>query len=366
MRRRCVLLLALLCGCSPPPSEPLDSSSLRLGALLQEGANTQPFERAETARAFRFPEDHGAHPTFRSEWWYVTANLTAEDGRAFGVQFTIFRQALAAETAPPDNPWSSQQVYLAHFAISDVAAGEHTEAEWLSRAHPALAGADGTPPVVRVGGWRLTFDESGFDVAATHSDIAVALRFDATKPVVAQGDAGLSRKSPGNASYYYSFPRLTVRGTLRSQDGQHAVTGLAWFDHEWSTSVLSDAQTGWDWFALHLRDGRDLMAFRLRRADGMRDPFDHGVIVAADGSHRGLTHEDFTLTPVRWWADADGVRWPVAWHLDTGGERLVIRAAFEDQRMQTLISYWEGVVWISNEEGERLGEGYMELTGYAP
>ena len=337
------------------------ATSLRLGDLLQEGSADQPFDRAEAPRAFRYPQDHGAHPTFRSEWWYVTANLEGADGAGFGVQFTVFRQALAPEAEPPANPWRSAQVYLAHFAVSDIRTERHTEAERLSRAHPELAGESGQPPRIMVNGWTLSFADDGFSVNAEDREIGANLRFRANKPIALQGEAGLSRKSPGNASYYYSFPQLAVEGTLRVGERRVAISGTAWFDHEWSTSVLSAEQTGWDWFALHLDDGRDIMAFRLRRKDGARDPFDHGLVVADDGSTRRLHAADYSLTPERWWQAPDGVAWPLGWTLKLGEERLQIEAAFDDQRMQTLVSYWEGAVVVS---GAAQGTGYMELTGY--
>ena len=360
MRWMGLLVCVAALGCSEPPSGQL-ATSLRLGDLLQEGAADQPFDKAEAVRAFQFPQDHGAHPTFRSEWWYVTANLEDADGNAYGVQFTVFRQALAPEAEPPANPWRSAQVYLAHFAVSEVRAARHAEAERLSRAHPELAGVSGQPPRIMVNGWALQFANDGFSVTAEDGEIGADLRFRPTKPIALQGEAGLSRKSPGNASYYYSFPNLAVQGSVRVGERRLAVTGTAWFDHEWSTSVLSDEQTGWDWFALHLEDGRDIMAFRLRRKDGARDPYDHGVVVAPDGSTHSLHAADYSLTPERWWQAPDGVRWPLGWALELGEETLQIEAAFDDQRMQTLVSYWEGAVVVN---GAAQGAGYMELTGY--
>jgi predicted secreted hydrolase len=151
---------------------------------------------------------------------------------------------------------------------------------------------------------------------------------------------------------------------LRTDGAWIPVTGAAWLDREWSTSLLAAEQTGWDWFALMLDDGRDLMAFRLRRRDGSRDPFDHLVWIGPDGRSTVLSREAFRITPVAYWRDAEGVQWPVRWHFDIGGQRFSVTAAVEDQRMRTLIRYWEGLVWVSNAGGQRIGRGYMELTGY--
>ena len=185
----------------------------------------------------------------------------------------------------------------------------------------------------------------------------------ALEPVL-QGEQGWSRKSESQASYYYSWPRLQIVGEIGTGGETHKVRGLGWFDHEWSTSVLSDEQVGWEWFALSLDDERDLMVFRLRRQDGQRDRHDHGMLVAKDGSRRLLDSTDFELQPERTWTDPDGVGWPLGWRLTVGPEEFFIETPVDDQRMQTLIPYWEGLVVVRSTAGRRVGQGYMELTGY--
>ncbi len=348
------------------------AAELRLGSVLgeQEAAG---FARAEAPRPFRFPDDHGSHPDYRSEWWYLTASLTGPEGQDFGVQFTLFRQAL--RSAPViGGPWDASQIFLAHLALTDVAAGRHVEAERLARGHPRLAGVTAAPFRAWLDGWSLAAsgrDLQGLVLDAETARIAVRLRLQPVKPLVLQGEAGLSRKGPHQASYYYSLPRLAVAGELDTPAGPVPVTGTAWLDREWSTSVLSAEQRGWDWFALQLDSGEDIMVFQLRRRDGRRDPYDQGMWVGAGGESRRLEVRDFTLEPTRFWTDEAGRRWPVAWKLavstPAGPRYLRVEAALDDQRMDTLLTYWEGLVRVYDagpQAGELIGTGYMELTGY--
>ena len=385
------LAAALAAGCfAPAPGT--DGAGLRLGAVLGAGAEDAGFAKAEAPRAFAFPADHGAHPEFRSEWWYLTAALES-DGREFGVQFTVFRQALFPG-GPAEDPWRNGQAWLGHLALTDLAAGRHRHAQRLARGHPALAGAevaagseadlaaakageaqDGPAPPgafsLWLEGWRLegrqlTRRDGLWTLDAAAEDFSVSLRLAQTKPIVLQGDRGLSAKGPGQASYYYSIPRLRAEGQLQADGATHAVTGLAWLDREWSTSLLGEQQLGWDWFALMLDSGEDLMAFRMRRADGRRDPHDRAARIDRAGAVRHLQPADFQLAPLDWWRDERGAAWPVRWSLQAGQERWQIVAAIEDQRMDTLLTYWEGLVHVQDEAGRRLGRGYMELTGYRP
>lgn len=345
------------------------ASQLRLGAVLG-GEDAAGFARAQEPREFRFPEDHGAHPRYRSEWWYLTANLESAAGEAFGVQFTLFRQALRAQPVI-GGPWDASQLYLGHLAVTDVAARRHVEAERLSRGHPRLAGVSVAPFKAHVDGWSLEAAGPGLNdltLRAATGEFAVRLSLDAVKPIVLQGNSGLSAKGPGQASYYYSLPRLAAAGEISIGGRTVAVTGAAWLDREWSTSVLADSQTGWDWFALQLEGGRELMVFQLRNRSGLRDPYDQGVWVDADGQAHQLRNQDFTLEALEHWEDELGVRWPVVWRLSVltpeGPRQWTVRAAVDDQRMDTLLTYWEGLVGVYDDTGARSGTGYMELTGY--
>lgn len=347
--------------------------NIRLGAVLGGRHDDAAFEHASAIRKFRFPADHGAHPAFRSEWWYLTAVLEDQSGREFGVQFTLFRQAVqprASEGAA--DPWRLSQVWLAHFAMTDVSGDRHVAFERWSRDHPALAGIAATPAGKNAAAgvraflddWSMELHGDGGRLRAVSGDWAAELTLRPQLPIVLQGEGGLSRKSPGQASYYYSWPRLGLQGSVTVGGESFAVKGLGWFDHEWSTSVLADGQVGWAWFALHLADGRSIMAFRLRRTDGLRDPFDHGVLVQANGDYAPLEAADFQLEPQSTWRDPEGIEWPVAWTLRAGAEAWTVVAAIPDQRMLTRIPYWEGVVHVLGPGGARAGSGYMELTGF--
>lgn len=365
-RRLTTMIFAMLIqlGCTEPSDEsPLSGGQLRLGGVLGETA-LEGFARADAPRTFRFPTDHGPHPAFRSEWWYLTLVLADESGRDVGVQFTLFRQALSAALAHPDNRWQSNQVYLAHFAVTDTAAGVHSSAERFARGHPSLARVRAEPFALRLEDWRLEEADSVWRLEARTNEVRVEIDLDMAVQIVLQGESGLSRKGPGQASYYYSMPGIPAAGRLWIGDEPRTVSGLGWLDREWSTSVLADGQVGWDWFALQLDDGRRLMAFQLRRRDGARDPYDQGMLVSAEGVVSQLRTADFTLLPTRFWRDAEGTDWPVAWRIRLGQEVLQAVAVLDDQRMKTSIRYWEGMVAVLDDQGRRLGQGYLELTGY--
>jgi predicted secreted hydrolase len=365
VRRLLVSLAAVwLAACArEQPAAPEPALSERLGAGDAAG-----FARALEVRPFSFPADHAAHPEFRNEWWYFTGNLASEQGRRFGYQLTLFRIALQPQ--PPERPsaWATRDVWMGHLAISDADAQRHREAERFARGAAGLAGARPQPLRIWLEDWTITAtDEGDWTINAATDDLALALELRPLRAPVLQGDRGLSRKSaePGNASYYYSIPRLATRGRLRLDDAAFEVAGLSWLDREWSTSALAPDQEGWDWFALQFADGRDLMYYRLRRLDGSTDPLSAGSLVEADGTARPLDPERVQLEPLRWWTAADGTRYPVAWRmtLDTG-ETLTVDAVFDDQRMDVSVRYWEGMVTVAAADGEPVGRGYLELAGY--
>ena len=370
IRRRASLVWAvLLAGCGEAPDR---QPGAELGALRTTLGNAEAdagFAKAQLPIQFVFPRDHGPHPMFRSEWWYVTAVLADARGQEFGVQFTLFRQGLEPRASEPATPqgaaaWRSGQIFMGHAAVSDVARRRHWQDERLVRGHPALAGAQASPFKAHIEGWQLASVGERFwplrlKAATRRFDIDLTLT--CSKPIVAQGEGGLSRKGPDNASYYYSIPRIDAHGSLTIAGAVHSVRGSAWLDREWSTSVLAPEYAGWDWFALRLDDGRDLMLYRMRRLDGRRDDYNSGAVIDAEGQARILAAADFSLTVAERWRE-----WPVAWRLTLRGEprSFAIRAAFEDQVMDTAVRYWEGIVHVDDDNGNRLGAGYMELTGY--
>jgi predicted secreted hydrolase len=262
------LIILLLFGCQADSPEP---KPLQVAEALG-GAGDEGFARAFDPREFRFPEDHGAHPEFRNEWWYLTGNLQAEDGRRFGFQVTLFRIALQPEPIESTSAWRTNQLWMGHVALSDLTAGKHRAYERFARQGVGLAGATSQPFKVWLEDWQLlkTPDDKLWTLHIPTDEFELRLELRPVSPIVLQGDKGLSQKSaaPGNASYYYSIPRLQAQGALRHQGENLRVTGLSWLDREWSTSALGVDQQGWDWFSLQLQDGRNLMYYQLRRKDG--------------------------------------------------------------------------------------------------
>ncbi len=356
----CIALTA--CGETPPPATL--SVAEQLGGQPAEG-----FARAEGPREFRFPADHGPHPEYRNEWWYFTGNLDTAEGRRLGFQATFFRIGLDARSEPRPSRWAANEAWMAHLAVSDAGAGQHRAAERFARGAAGLAGATTEPIAVWLEDWRLSSaDGEQWRLTAATPEIHVDLTLRAIRTVTLQGNAGLSQKSTeaGNASYYYSVPRLAASGTVGLHGQRHAVSGLAWLDREWSTSALGPDQAGWDWLALQLADGRDLMYYRLRRKDGTVDALSKGSLVDARGGRVDLG-ADLSLAPRRWWTSPDGARYPVEWDLRLPEEdrSLRVAAVFDEQLMHLAVRYWEGMVDVRDaDSGVAIGRGYLEMTGY--
>lgn len=352
-----------------------DAAGSELAGLL--GAESAPgFRRAIEPRAFAFPEDHGPHPEFRNEWWYVTGNLDADDGSRFGFELTIFRFALAPDAPASPSAWRTNQVYVAHFAITDAARSRFHAAERYARGAVGLAGARAEPFRVWLGDWEIgtlgaTDAGERWRLAAGGDGFSIDVRLDALKSPVLNGVDGLSQKSGerGNASYYYSMPRWDTVGTITIADDQYAVTGLSWLDREWSTSALAPDQRGWDWFALQFTDGTDLMFYNLRGTDGTQDPASAGTWIAADGTSRYLARDDVEIDVTGTWRSPAGGTYPAAWNVRIPALDLdvSIRPVIPDQELFTIVRYWEGAVDVAGtREGRALeGRGYVELTGYA-
>lgn len=376
-----VLATVLLAAAAAAADEP--AGSPRLSAVLGDPEG-RGHARADEPREFSFPADHGPHPAFRNEWWYMTGNLDSRRGDRFGFELTLFRFALAPPGALPpaagDEPsvWRTRQLHVAHFAVTDAAGKEFHVAERFARGAVGLAGATEEPFRVWVEDWwlkefpsRETDGEDTWLLHAATKDAGVTLTLDPLKPPVLNGIDGLSRKSaePGNASYYYSVPRLASRGTLRVGDRVYDVTGLSWLDREWGSSALSSGQEGWDWFALQLSDGSDMMFYRIRRNDGTADPMSAGTWIPARGDSVHLARDDVILSPRDYWESPRGGRYPVSWHIEVPRLELEldVEPVMDAQELATSVRYWEGAVDVTGQrkEAELTGRGYVELTGYA-
>lgn len=332
------------------------------------------FARALQPRAFSFPADHGAHLDYQTEWWYYTGNLDAENGNHYGYQLTFFRRGLTPDDEPRASDLATTQIYFAHFAITDVDAQEHAVAERFSRGALGLAGASGSPYSVWLEGWRVDSLDPDGEIVHLHAeqdDMYLDLRLRAEKPITRHGDRGLSQKgeAAGNASYYLSYTRMQTEGTIGLGERRASVNGTSWFDHEWSTSALPVQGVGWDWFSVQLDDGRDLMFFQIRNADGSIDPSAAGTLIEADGSVQLLAAADVTLRRLDTWRSPEtGGLYPTRWRLllPSAGLDLTLEPWVEDQEMRVSFPYWEGAVRIMDSATQRtIGQGYVELTGYA-
>lgn len=354
-----------------------------LGISEALGVDTTGYRHAEADRRLQFPRDHGPHPDFYLEWWYFTGNLSDANGRPFGYQFTIFRNALAppgpekrvrsVAEQPEASPWTTRQLYSAHLAVSNPSDGEFLSGERYARGAMNLAGAEvGASPGFRVWveDWVAEGDSllSWISLKASEPGFGIELDLRPSKPLFLQGENGYSRKGPADrqASHYYSITRLASSGRLVLGNDTFEVTGNSWLDREWSTSLLSDDQTGWDWFSLQFDNGQDLMFFRLRSE--IKD-FVDGSRTGNEGQALPFNPEAISLRPTTTWrSPRTGIEYPTAWRMEAPdqGIRLDIQAALPNQELDTRVRYWEGSVSIQGQWGSEpvTGRGYVELTGY--
>jgi predicted secreted hydrolase len=364
------MLSAALAACSQRESaHQISGARLELDPAVEAPA----FERALAPRQFTFPADHGPHDSYQTEWWYYTGNLQDSAGDRFGFQLTFFRRALGRR--PAGAVEASVNLYFAHFALTDIAAREHIHFERFAREDLGLAGGSGDPFHVWLEDWSVAaMDPAGGRVRlkAQQGEYALELELQALKPVVAHGQAGWSPKGedPGRASYYLSFTRMAARGELLLNGRPAAVSGQAWFDHEWSTSALPPQAIGWDWFSLQMSDGRELMLFRIRREDGSVEPASAGTIIEVDGRAAAIDWTEIELDVLdSWTSPTTGAVYPASWRLvvPSAGVDLFIEPWVADQEMRLSFVYWEGAVRASGESaGQPVdGVGYVELTGYA-
>jgi len=344
-----------------------------------------------------FPRDQGPHPDFRQEWWYLTGNLDSADGQRFGFELMIFRFALAPATgdaadvtSPTDSgpsPWRTRQIYLGHFAVTDVARHRFRFATKLARGALGLAGAQQNPFRVWIGNWQIAQvpgaepaaaasgssapEDPAWQLQAAGQGYALSLTARPLTGPVLNGERGLSRKSgePGNATYYYSMPRISVAGTISRNGRPLPVRGLAWLDREWGSGSLGPQETGWDWFGLQLGDGSCLMFYSLRDRDGTQDPYSAGTWLEADGRARPLSRGDVHIKVLEHWTDSSGARYPSRWRLVAPalGLDVTVHPVLADQELVTSPRYWEGAVDVSGTHSGRPvnGRGYVELVGYA-
>ncbi len=345
--------------------------------LVDDGTAPDAFARATVPGAVEFPRDLGPHEDYQTEWWYYTGTLQAEDGRDFGYQFTIFRRAMQplSEVPEVDDPstWRGNQIYLAHFTISDIDGDDFYVEERFSRGGAELAGAQAQPYRVWLEDWSAAeVAPSMVRIQADTEEVSLDLTLAETMPPVLHGDGGLSQKGsePGNASYYYSIVQQETSGELVIGEETFSVAGLSWKDHEYSTSALSPGSTGWDWFSLQLDDGSALMLFQIRREDGSIEPYSSGSFINNDGTLQTLSYEEWQLDVLdSWTSPHSGGEYPAQWRLRIPSINLDLqgRPMMANQELNVSTIYWEGASEFSGTLADEpvTARGYVEMTGYA-
>lgn len=368
-------VLALMLSACTARTTPTVASASVVEAL--SFGKSDAYARPTAPMNFVFPRDHGPHTEYRTEWWYYTGNLTGNDGAEFGYQLTFFRSALAPDMPARDSDLATNQMYMAHFALTDAAAQRHASFERFNRGAAGLAGATGEPAfAVWLDEWSAREVEPGVmrvQASAEGDDglIAIDLTMRETQPKLLHGDRGLSAKGSeaGNANYYYSLVQMATEGTVVSSGTEYVVTGKSWMDHEFGTSALSNNTTGWDWFAVQLDDGTSLMFGEFHDAEGGNRFVYEGTLAFADGSQYALGQGDFLLeTQADWTSPTSGIIYPAAWRviIPEHNIELSIEPIVADQEMDVSFVYYEGATRITGSmRGAPVsGRGYVELTGY--
>jgi predicted secreted hydrolase len=361
-------------------------------------APVSPWKQAIPGYVFSFPRDHAAHPDFKIEWWYYTGNVKAADGRRFGYQVTFFRVGIDYAPANPSK-WAVRDLYMTHLAVSDAQGQRYRYAEKLTRGGPGLAGAKVDTYYTWNEDWSAgltgnrepgTGNRHQHALKAADKHVGIDLLLDEGKVPAINGINGINQKGAreGNASHYYSLTRMPTTGTLMIEGERFEVSGLTWMDHEFSTSFLEPEQRGWDWFSIQLSDNRELMLYRMRRADnrgprdadfasrgggGSHDPRSSGTLIDANGRTTHLSNDDFTLTPGRsTFKSTNGAVYPTEWTVSIPSHKIVLTVTtpLSDQELSlvesTGIAYWEGMIDVTGRSGGQAvtGSGYLEMTGY--
>lgn len=342
--------------------------ALALGFSAPNAAQAQDYPKVRPGVTLKFPRDHGSHPQFRNEWWYITGWLKTKDGGELGMQITFFRNRprVAEESA---SRFAPRQLLFAHAALSSPDTGRLLHDQRAARSGFGLAEAAEGRTDVAIEDWSLRQTENGYVAEVPARDFGYVLRFEAAQPVLLQGERGFSRKGPdpAQASYYYSLPHLAVSGSVVVQGRQLEVAGKAWLDHEWSSEPLAEEAAGWDWIGINLADGGALMAFSMRAKNG-ESLWAGGALRSADGRVRTLKRSDVRFEPLRRWrSPRTATEYPVSVRVQAGAVTLELEPLMDDQELDARAStgsvYWEGAV-RAKQGGKAVGQGYLELTGY--
>ena len=342
--------------------------------LTGMNASTNGFDKALSKRIFKFPKDFGKHEEFQTEWWYYTGNLFDSVGRHFGYQLTFFRRGIDSKNNVfRESGWATNQIYFAHFTITDTENETHLQKEKMARSALNLAGAKSEELFeVWLYDWRVEQkSENEFQVTASTDDFSINLTLIDEKGPILQGDYGLSKKGDqsGNASYYFSQTRLSTNGTITIGKDVHSVLGFSWMDHEFGSSTLGENQIGWDWFSLQFDNNEEMMLFQIRQEDNSISKNSSGILVKNDSTTRSIGSEEFSLRVLDQWETYDGYVYPIKWSIFIESEdlELTIEPVIKQQENELFFRYWEGAVRVTGfKNGQAIsGYGYVEMTGYA-
>lgn len=332
------------------------------------------FKQALPGYTYQFPRDDFSHDAYRIEWWYYTGNLKDEKDSPLGYQLTFFRIALEGAD-PIDNlsSWKIDHLYFAHMTVSDIHDKKFYFFERINRKGVNNAGAASDQLHVWNENWSLTSKDNSHHLRAIEKDTGLDLKLTPKKNRILHGNNGISKKGSdsGNASHYFSFPRMQTTGQVFLKGEAFPVTGTSWMDHEFSSNQLNDNLVGWDWFSIKLDNQTELMLYQLRDKKGGKDPHSSGTSISADGKSRHILHHEFSITAKKFWTSPHTkATYPSKWTLTLPGGILYVSPDFSDQELYDLRSisgsYWEGSVSIKGTlQGKPVtGKGYVELVGY--
>jgi len=334
------------------------------------------YQLALPGRKLSFPADHYSHPDFKTEWWYYTGHLTTESGKRYGYQVTFFRFGVRdRQTELKEKPLFTE-LYMAHFALSDIAAKKFIYRERINRGYGDRAGAATDRYLVWNENWKVDGEEKNHKISVSDRGTTLQLILKSLKPPVLHGQSGLSQKGEGEgrASYYYSLTRMQSEGALTINGKKEKVRGLTWMDHEFGSNQLGADQVGWDWFSIQLDNQTELMLYLMRRKDESIDPYSSGTLVSADGTTKHLKLNDYHVEVLdRWKSAKSGANYPMKWKvaIPAEGIELQIDPEFSNQELitnrSTRVTYWEGAVGVAGmfQNAQVKGNGYVEMTGYA-
>jgi predicted secreted hydrolase len=334
------------------------------------------YQLALPGRKLSFPVDHYSHPDFRTEWWYYTGHLETASGRRFGYQVTFFRFGVRDRQKDLKQMPLFTELYMAHFALSDIAAKKFVFRERINRGYGERAGAATDRYFVWNEDWKVEGGEKEHRITVADRGTTLKLSLSSLKPPVLHGDRGHSQKGEGEgrASYYYSLTRMETEGELAVEGRTEKVRGVSWMDHEFGSNQLGEDQVGWDWFSIQLDNKSELMLYLMRRKDGSVDPYSSGTLISGEGATKRLMLKDFHIDVLqRWKSPKSGANYPIKWKISVPGEglELEVTPSFADQELitnrSTRVTYWEGAVEIKGtlNQSPIAGRGYVEMTGYA-